>query len=203
MRWLIHRMNQTAHISLQFLSISKSVETKSTVMRPDFLARPASITSDVCLRLVATALPLSPSGAPPQRRRRVGEGVFTDWTRPPQGLFSPQRHFLCPWRIFFHFQRPRARKRHSRAVWRNILSRLWTGSGPYLGVTADLPPRLSPLSGPGGGGPRWNRPVSARAPATPQAPGTESGPAPWPQRPPACRTPPPGTPRAAGRAGTR
>ena len=41
----VHRMNQTAHISLQILSISKSVETKSTRSAINFLAQPASDTS--------------------------------------------------------------------------------------------------------------------------------------------------------------
>ena len=36
----VHRMNQTAHISLQIPSISNSVETKSTEMRPNFWRAP-------------------------------------------------------------------------------------------------------------------------------------------------------------------
>ena len=53
MKRLIHRMNQTAHISLQILSISKSVETKETEMRPNFLARPAQIPLIFLVRLVS------------------------------------------------------------------------------------------------------------------------------------------------------
>jgi len=44
-RRLIHRMNQTAHISLQILSISNSVETKITGCALSCLARPACIIS--------------------------------------------------------------------------------------------------------------------------------------------------------------
>ena len=43
-------MNQTAHISLQILSNSKSVETKLNKMRRILLARPASLNSDFRLR---------------------------------------------------------------------------------------------------------------------------------------------------------
>jgi len=43
-------MNQTAHISLQKLSISKSVETKVTGSAVTCLARPAHSTSDFSLR---------------------------------------------------------------------------------------------------------------------------------------------------------
>ena len=71
MQDLIHRMNQTAHISLQIPSISKSVETKSTRSATLTLAQPASLTS-VCYPL---AFPqklrsLSPSRVPPAPQRR-------------------------------------------------------------------------------------------------------------------------------------
>jgi hypothetical protein len=42
-------MNQTAHISLQILSNSKSVETKMTGCALTYLARPASFASDFIL----------------------------------------------------------------------------------------------------------------------------------------------------------
>ena len=72
MQMLIHRLDQTAHISLQLLAISKSGETKLTECA-------------LCLRR-----------APPHvsllffrcwRVRRVGEGVFTAGARGPQELF--------------------------------------------------------------------------------------------------------------------
>ena len=88
MQVLIHRMNLTAHISLQIFAISKSVETKLTVMRPNFLARPRLDYLWCCLRLVASAFPLPPVWRPAVRLRRVGEGVFTVWVRGPQGVFS-------------------------------------------------------------------------------------------------------------------
>ena len=53
MQMLIHRKDQTAHISLQLPSISKSQETKRNWMRPIFSARPASFTSYFILRRVA------------------------------------------------------------------------------------------------------------------------------------------------------
>ena len=60
MKRLIHRMNQTAHISLQKLSISKSVETKETVCALTCLARPASNTSNfsLCFPPRPSAFPL-------------------------------------------------------------------------------------------------------------------------------------------------
>jgi hypothetical protein len=45
MQMLIHRMDQTAHISLQLPAISKSGETKSTECALSSLARPASSAS--------------------------------------------------------------------------------------------------------------------------------------------------------------
>jgi len=53
-------MNQTAHISLQKLSISKSVETKVTGSAVTCLARPASSTSDfsLCFPPRPSAFPL-------------------------------------------------------------------------------------------------------------------------------------------------
>ena len=61
---LIHRMNQTAHISLQILSISNSVETKSTGCALIFSARPACIISVFFLRLVAVPFPVWPVWRP-------------------------------------------------------------------------------------------------------------------------------------------
>ena len=84
---LIHRKNQTAHISLQILAISNSVETKSTGCALFFLARPASVTSKFFASL--------PSGASLRRSvwrsvvrlSAAGEGVFTYWAGEPQALF--------------------------------------------------------------------------------------------------------------------
>ena len=53
---LFIEMNQTAHISLQNIPFSKSVETNKTGCARFFLARPASFTSDFVLRLVAVCL---------------------------------------------------------------------------------------------------------------------------------------------------
>jgi len=78
MKRLIHRMNQTAHISLQKLSISKSVETKETVCALTCLARPASNTSNFSLRfpsrLSASPLPSGPFRVPLERLCSSGKG---------------------------------------------------------------------------------------------------------------------------------
>ncbi len=68
---LFIEMNQTAHISLQILAISKSVETKSNRMRPNFPARPASLASVFPRQALGSIRSLIPSGVPsaPQRRR--------------------------------------------------------------------------------------------------------------------------------------
>ena len=84
MQDLIHRMNQTAHISLQILAISKSVETKSTVCALSSLARPASFTSDFRFRLVA----VWPVWRPVVRLSAACEGVFTSNYQTLQPLFS-------------------------------------------------------------------------------------------------------------------
>ncbi|MEM6308553.1 MAG: hypothetical protein AAF754_00775, partial [Pseudomonadota bacterium] len=94
MQLFVHRMNQTAHISLQCLQFSNSVETKMTGCALYFLARPASVTSDFFLRLVALVVTAGPSGAPLLRRRRFGEGVFTSGCRTLQPLFSINRIFF-------------------------------------------------------------------------------------------------------------
>lgn len=54
MQKMIHRMNQTAHISLQILAISKSVETKST--------RSAAILWRILRQLPQVFLPSGPAG---------------------------------------------------------------------------------------------------------------------------------------------
>ena len=82
-RRLIHRMNQTAHISLQILSISKSVETKTTEMRPIFLARPACFISVILLRLVA----VRPVWRPVVHLCVAGEVGSRPSRRNPQALF--------------------------------------------------------------------------------------------------------------------
>ena len=65
-------MNQTAHISLQLLSISKSVETKVTGCALTSLARPASFT----LTVPRVSAPFRPSRAPSLHLCVSGEGVL-------------------------------------------------------------------------------------------------------------------------------
>ena len=82
-------MNQTAHISLQKLSISKSVETKVTGSAVTCLARPASNTSDFSLhvasRLSASPLPSGPFRFPLALLFAAVEGVLrlVTYTRNP------------------------------------------------------------------------------------------------------------------------
>ncbi len=68
MQLFVHRMNQTAHISLQILSISNNVETKVTGCALTCLARPAHSTSDFCLPspycLPAMSVCVGPFGVP-------------------------------------------------------------------------------------------------------------------------------------------
>ncbi len=79
MKRLIHRMNQTAHISLQILAISKSVETKLTGCANSYLARPAGILSGLShprpanLRVSASVRPV---WCPPPHLCAAGRGVL-------------------------------------------------------------------------------------------------------------------------------
>ena len=87
MKRLIHRMNQTAHISLQYPSMSKNVETKLNEMRPFLLARPASLTSDIIVASLLWIVTLGPSDATNQRLSAAGEGGSRVTTENPQPLF--------------------------------------------------------------------------------------------------------------------
>ncbi len=71
--------DQTAHISLQILSISKSAETKASVA-PFLVGAPAAR----CLSLFFTVRVFHPAG----------EGVFTDRVAAPQGVFSNNLNFF-------------------------------------------------------------------------------------------------------------
>ena len=70
-------MNQTAHISLQKLSISKSVETKVTGCALTSLARPASNTSDIFSLSLLSASLLRSVWRPALRVCVADEGGFT------------------------------------------------------------------------------------------------------------------------------
>ena len=144
---LIHRTNQTAHISLQCLSISNSVETKSTGCALFFLARPASVTSKFFASL--------PSGASLRRSvwrsvvrlSAAGEGVFTDWAGGPQPLFLRNVIFFSR---FCFFVQKQMLTRESFSQTRRVAG-LTKGQQtdslfaptPDLGLSPSLPPRLS------------------------------------------------------------
>ena len=87
-RRLIHRMNQTAHISLQISSISKNVATKTRWMRPISNGAPSlphhqfSASRQVAVHTVKVP-PVAP--APRSESHAVGRGVLspTNSTRNP------------------------------------------------------------------------------------------------------------------------
>jgi len=97
MQLFVHRMNQTAHISLQIPSISNSVETKVTGCAVSLWRAPP------LKPLIFASLPSASALSEPLcwsvwrsvvRLSAAGEGVFTvrDWG--PQELFSKKMHFL-------------------------------------------------------------------------------------------------------------
>ena len=94
MQLFVHRMNQTAHISLQIPSISNSVETKSTGSALYFVARPASSISVVFAFSFFRASLRRPVWRSVVRLSAAGEGVFTDRAVGPQGVFSGSRHLF-------------------------------------------------------------------------------------------------------------
>ena len=83
----VHRMNQTAHISLQILSISKSVETRSTRSAIIFLAQPASVTSVFFASLPSRASLRRSVWRSVVRLSAAGEGGSTVSGGNPQPLF--------------------------------------------------------------------------------------------------------------------
>lgn len=119
----VHRMNQTAHISLQILSISNSVETKSTGCALTCLARPASVTSVFVAVGTVWLLPCCPSGvplcasAPPVRGllRRGAGGRNTFFQGKCIFCPSPRFFFLFSGLVQFLVADP-ASKRKDRAL---------------------------------------------------------------------------------------
>ncbi|MEM7642935.1 MAG: hypothetical protein AAF366_10440, partial [Pseudomonadota bacterium] len=85
--------DQTAHISLQILAISKS-ERQNQPEAPFSLAQPASAAS-VLFALGPSKHPLRRSvWRSVVRLSAAGEGVFTDGARDPQGLFADRMRFF-------------------------------------------------------------------------------------------------------------
>ena len=87
-------MNQTAHISLQILSISKSVETKSTEMRPNFLGAPRLVYLWCCSASRCRLCRSSPSGAPPCASAPPVRGYLRIGAETRKGFFSEWPLFL-------------------------------------------------------------------------------------------------------------
>ena len=77
MQVLIHRIDQTAHISLQYQRFQRA-KRQNRLSAPYLSARPASSISYIFLRLVALVVTAGPSGAPSVHLCAAGEGVFTD-----------------------------------------------------------------------------------------------------------------------------
>ncbi len=91
-------MNQTAHISLQCLSISKSVETKLTGCALFSLARPASNASNCLPRfplerrsVVPSGVPLCASAPPVRGYLRLGAGARKCFFRKTSSFFQKTR----------------------------------------------------------------------------------------------------------------
>ena len=99
----VHRMNQTAHISLQILSISKSVGPKSPETKSTGCAFTFSATRLICPNFStvcsAGASLRCPVWRSVVRLSAAGEVVFTVWGPDPQALFSGKFIFF----IFFLF----------------------------------------------------------------------------------------------------
>ena len=97
-RKLIHRMNQTAHISLQIPSISNNVETISAGCALTSLARPASTTSNFSaslrFRSCLAGRPRRSVWRPVVRLSAAGEGGSKVYPPNPQALFSPFIQFF-------------------------------------------------------------------------------------------------------------
>jgi len=146
-------MNQTAHISLQILSISKSVETKETEMRPVLLARPASFTSDFLLRLVAVLCLSGPSGVPFMHRCVSGEALFTvsvpNLQPPfllcfpkvmPEVTFAPnfRRSRRISWGKISDLKRPMVHRRCLYEALRRDIGQCRVGFAPVMALAAPL-----------------------------------------------------------------
>ncbi|WP_207903661.1 hypothetical protein, partial [Rhodovulum marinum] len=91
MQTSIRRMDQTAHISLQIPAMSKSVETKTRLVRHFYLAPPASFR----LWFFGNRPDHPARPAPRQRLSAAGEGVFTDHIPESQALFATSSQFFC------------------------------------------------------------------------------------------------------------
>lgn len=165
----VHRMNQTAHISLQIPSISNSVETKSTGSAAIFLAQPASV--------ISVFVAFCPSGASLRRSvwrsvvrlSAAGEGVFTVRAGGPQEVFSSSRH------LFFKNLDVRL---FSMRYPCSFFANMWVPPGgvrsrfrektPDIGLSTGLSPRgrriprESSLGSPDSAG--WNRPIQPESP---------------------------------------
>jgi hypothetical protein len=113
MRVLIHRIDQTAHISLQILSISKSAETKSTRSAISFWRNlrhiPQCFLPSVSLErrsVVPSGVPLCASAPPVRGYLRIGAeprnpffretSCFFQESRFPRKIRWLQSTFLCP-----------------------------------------------------------------------------------------------------------
>ena len=95
MQDLIHRKNQTAHISLQILAISKSVETKSTRSASFPLAHPASSTSELSPpRFPQEHRSVRPSGVPLYASAPPVRGYLRITPKPRNPFLQTKSHFF-------------------------------------------------------------------------------------------------------------
>ena len=93
MQVFAHRMNLTAHISLQILAISKSEIQNQPEAPSSSWRNPRHLPQIFCLansNLAIFVLLCNPD----VRLSAAGEGAFTDGVRNPQGVFSAKVLFF-------------------------------------------------------------------------------------------------------------
>jgi hypothetical protein len=92
---MIHRMNQTARISLQKPAISKSERQKSTGCAFYFKRCPPHVSQFFSFAFRGLASPRPSRSASRWHLSAAGEGVFTDGTVGPQVLFYGKMTFFA------------------------------------------------------------------------------------------------------------
>ncbi len=126
MQMLIHRMDQTAHISLQLPAISKSAETKSTECALTYSARPAS---SVTVYFAS------------RRLRRSVEGCLRRHAVTCKGFFCEKRNFCGNLGLCIFFNCLMSKNLSTAPCGHNILARDGSLEDQYFAVWADVAPR--------------------------------------------------------------
>ena len=143
MQLFVHRMNQTAHISLQILSISNSVETKSTGCALSLVARPASVASVFVAVLANLLSHISPSSAPSCASAPPVRGYLRMGVGVRKAFFAGKRTF-CIIPGFFHiFRHLRQYLVSAVASPRNICTRCGPPGHQILWLSPHYPQRTA------------------------------------------------------------